>query len=155
MHIQLATRADYPELLELWEASVRATHDFITDTDIQELKPLILHQYFDTVDLRCIKSDIGKILGFSGVHEGSIAMLFISPEARGKGIGTLLVIHAIKQQQAWMVDVNEQNIQALGFYLHRGFLVTGRSPLDGQGKPHPLLHMVVRDESVYTSSKGS
>ncbi len=39
------------------------------------------------------------------------------------------------------VDVNEQNEQALGFYQHLGFSVIGRSPLDGQGKPYPLLHM--------------
>ena len=91
MHIQIATRAEYPELLEVWKASVRATHDFITDADVLELKPLILYKYFDTVDVRCIKSDTGKILGFSGVYEGSIAMLFISPEVRGKRIGTLSV----------------------------------------------------------------
>jgi putative acetyltransferase len=37
--------------------------------------------------------------------------------------------------------VNEQNPQAVGFYEHIGFLITGRSTLDGQGKPFPLLHM--------------
>jgi putative acetyltransferase len=41
------------------------------------------------------------------------------------------------------VDVNEQNEQALGFYRHLGFEVVGRSPLDGQGKPYPLLHMTL------------
>jgi hypothetical protein len=33
--------------------------------------------------------------------------------------------------------------QALDFYQHIGFSVTGRSPVDGQGKPYPLLHMVL------------
>jgi hypothetical protein len=31
----------------------------------------------------------------------------------------------------------------LGFYRHIGFSVRGRSPLDGQGKPYPLLHMTL------------
>ena len=44
---------------------------------------------------------------------------------------------------ATLVDVNEQNEQAVGFYLKMGFTVTGRSPLDAQGKPYPLLHMAL------------
>jgi putative acetyltransferase len=70
-------------------------------------------------------------------------MLFISPDVRGKGIGALLAAYAIKSQGATKVDVNEQNEQALGFYLHIGFSITGRSPVDGQGKPYPLLHMAL------------
>ena len=77
------------------------------------------------------------------MHDGNIEMLFISPEARGKGIGAMLARHAIQTQDATKVDVNEQNSQALGFYLHLGFSVTARSALDGQGKPYPLLHMAL------------
>ena len=59
-------------------------------------------------------------------------------------MGALLAAHAIKTQGASKVDVNEQNEQALGFYKHIGYSVTGRSPLDGQGKPYPLLHMTLK-----------
>ena len=38
-----------------------------------------------------------------------------SPDARGKGIGSMLATHAIKELGATKVDVNEQNQQALGF----------------------------------------
>ncbi|WP_231910603.1 GNAT family N-acetyltransferase [Candidatus Nitrosoglobus terrae] len=89
----------------------------------------------------CAKNSSGNILGFCGVHEGNIEMLFISPESRGLGVGSLLVEHAVKNQGATKVDVNEQNIQALGFYEHVGFSVVGRSHQDGQGKSYPLLHM--------------
>lgn len=141
MNIEIVEKADHLKLIEIWEASVRATHDFLVENDIQALRPLILEQYFDVVDLRCAKNTHGEIQGFCGVHEGNIEMLFIAPEARGKGIGDLLVAYAIKSQGATKVDVNEQNIQALGFYQHIGFSVIGRSPVDGQGKPYPLLHM--------------
>lgn len=143
MNIGKVEKADHPRLLEIWEASVRATHDFLAEDDLQELKPLILEQYFDAVALSCAKNCDGEILGFCGVHDGTIEMLFISPEARGKGIGALLATHAIKAQGATKVDVNEQNEQALGFYQHMGFKITGRSPLDGQGKAYPLLHMAL------------
>ena len=40
--------------------------------------------------------------------------------------------------------VNEQNPQAIGFYLRMGFEMVGRSAVDSLGKPYPLLHMRVR-----------
>ncbi len=143
MNIDIVVKADHLKLIEIWESSVRATHDFLAEEDLQELKPLILQHYFDSVALRCAKNTQGEIQGFCGVHDGNIEMLFISPDARGKGIGTMLVAHAIKHQGASKVYVNEQNEQALGFYQHIGFKVTGRSPVDGQGKPYPLLHMAL------------
>ncbi|MDR7121974.1 acetyltransferase [Rheinheimera soli] len=143
MNIEIVEKADYLKLLEIWEASVRSTHEFLAEDDLQELKPLILQHYFDAVDLRCAKNVHGEIQGFCGVHDGNIEMLFIAPDARGKGIGAMLSAHAIKEQGASKVDVNEQNEQALGFYQHIGFKVIGRSPLDGQGKPYPLLHMAL------------
>lgn len=70
-------------------------------------------------------------------------MLFVAPAVRGSGVDRRLVEHAISQCGATLVDVNEQNEQAVGFYQKMGFAVTGRSPLDGQGKPYPLLHMAL------------
>ncbi|RUR39180.1 acetyltransferase [Vreelandella populi] len=143
MKIEKATKADYPVLIEVWEASVRATHDFLAESDLLALKSLILEQYFDAIDLMVARNDAGDIVGFSGVSDGNIEMLFIAPHARSQGVGALLVSHAIKTQAATKVDVNEQNEQAVGFYQHIGFSVIGRSPLDGQGKPYPLLHMAL------------
>ncbi len=143
MTIDIAVKTDHLKPIEIWEKSVRATHDFLAEEDLQNLKPLILEHYFDAVDLRCAKDAQGEIQGFCGVLDGNIEMLFISPDARGKGIGAILSAHAIKEQGASKVDVNEQNEQALGFYQHIGFKVIGRSPVDGQGKQYPLLHMVL------------
>lgn len=143
MNIEIVEKTEHLQLIDIWEASVRATHHFLAEDDLQELKPLILEQYFNAVDLRCAKSNSGEILGFCGVHDGNIEMLFISPDMRGKGIGARLTAHAIEHQGASKVDVNEQNEQAVGFYQHIGFKVVGHSPLDGQGKPYPLLHMAL------------
>lgn len=143
MSIEVVEKADHLKLLAIWEASVRATQDFLAEDDLQELKPLILEQYFDAVDLRCAKNGNGEIQGFCGVHDGNIKMLFISPDARGKGIGAMLASNAINEQGASKVDVHEQNEQALGFYERIGFKVTGRSPVDGLGKAYPLLHMML------------
>jgi len=139
--IQAVNKKRHPELLKVWEASVRATHDFLGEADIAFLKPLILESYFDAVELRCAVDQNGRALGFVGVAGNKVEMLFIAPELRGKGVGALLMEHAVKQQGATKVDVNEQNLQAVGFYQHLGFRIVGRSPTDGQGRPFPLLHL--------------
>ncbi|KGJ91002.1 acetyltransferase [Colwellia psychrerythraea] len=143
MKIDNAAKADYLVLIEIWEKSVRATHDFLPEENIKALKPLILEHYFDSVDLRVTKNDNNDIVGFIGVAEGNIEMLFICPELRNCGIGALLLKNAIKHQSAIKVDVNEQNPEAIGFYKHLGFKVFARSELDGQGNAFPLLHMAL------------
>ena len=141
MEIHSVNAQDYPELLAVWENSVRATHDFITEDDIAFFKPIIIEQAFPNVTLKCIKDENKTILGFVGVHECKIEMLFILNAARGKGIGKALLNFAVEQLASHKVDVNEQNPLAVGFYQHMGFKVASRSPLDDMGKPFPILHM--------------
>ena len=45
MEILEVTKENYQELIEIWEAAVRATHDFLPDESILELKPLIMICY--------------------------------------------------------------------------------------------------------------
>ena len=133
--------SEYPEVVEVWEASVRATHHFLNEEDIAYFKPLILLVYLKAVDLRCVKNEHRHIIGFLGVAEDKIEMLFIHPDAIGKGIGKMLVDYAVNEMNATKVDVNEQNPQAVGFYEHVGFKTMSRSALDSLGKPYPILHM--------------
>lgn len=135
-----ATTADFPALVALWERSVRATHDFLPPAVIEELRPLILEQYLPALAVQVAEQQ-GVPLGFVSVGGDRVEMLFIEPAARGQGIGRLLLEHALHHQQARAVDVNEQNCQALAFYQHLGFEVIGRSALDGEGRPFPLLHL--------------
>lgn len=133
--------ADLDTLAAVWEASVRATHDFLHESDIQWLRPRVRNDYLTAVALRVFKDGHGRICGFVGVTQGTIQMLFVAPDVRGTGVGKQLLHHAITQMGATTLDVNEQNPQAVGFYRHQGFEVVGRSPTDGLGKPFPLLHM--------------
>jgi len=139
--IDIVQKSEYETLVDLWEASVRATHHFLKEEDIHYFRPLVLNTYLDAVELRCARNKQGKILGFLGVAEQNLEMLFIHPENRGMGIGKKLLDYAIIALEVQKVDVNEQNEQALGFYRNQGFEVVGRSALDGSGKPYPILHM--------------
>ncbi|WP_375058242.1 acetyltransferase [Zobellella sp. DQSA1] len=131
----------FDRLTQLWEASVRVSHHFLNETDIAELRPLVRHQYLAAVQPWAAVDSRGHIPGFVGVAGQRVEMLFIDPERRGCGLGRLLLEHAVHHLGATELDVNEQNPQAVAFYRHLGFEEVGRSPLDGQGRPFPLLHM--------------
>ncbi|WP_019408170.1 GNAT family N-acetyltransferase [Pseudomonas psychrophila] len=134
--------SDFDALAELWEASVRATHDFLPDSYIVLLRQLVRDQYLDAVMLICCKDPASKrITGFAGVAAGKVEMLFIHPDFRGQGVGKCLLMFAISELNAQLLDVNEQNPQAIGFYLKQGFEVVGRCETDGMGQPYPLLHL--------------
>ena len=131
---------DYPRVVEVWEASVRATHHFVAESDIEIFRSLVFDELPHT-DLACVRDVNGMVAGFIGIAEGKVEMLFIQSDYREQGIGRTLLSYAINERGATTVDVNEQNDQALGFYMRMGFEVAGRSELDSNGKPYPLLHM--------------
>lgn len=146
--IMRPTVNEYEELITVWENSVRATHDFLTEESIQFYKSLILKEYFFEVDLFCHKNDRQKIDGFIGVAGDKLEMLFIDASERGKGTGKKLLGYAINERNVRRVDVNEQNTQAVGFYKHMGFQVVRRSELDGSGNPYPILSMEIDNDQI-------
>jgi putative acetyltransferase len=131
---------DYARVVEVWEASVRATHHFVAEEDILVFRPLVRNA-LPHITLACVRDNEGVVVGFIAVADGKVEMLFISPDWRGHGVGRRLLQHAIDTLNATELDVNEQNDQALGFYLKMGFSVVGRSEFDGTNKPYPLLNM--------------
>lgn len=137
----------FERLTEVWEASVRATHDFLPAGYIERLRPQVRDQYLGFVQLLAWRDGHGVIQGFAGVHEGKLEMLFIDPACRGQGVGKALLARAIEALGVREVDVNEQNPQAVGFYLSQGFVQVGRSALDGQGDPYPLLHLKLQRDA--------
>lgn len=139
--ITKVSAADFNRLLEVWEASVRATHDFITEDNIEFFKSLVRNEALPSLDLHFTRDDNHSPLGFIGVSHGKVEMLFIHPDYFGKGLGKRLLEYAVTHLNARELDVNEQNLKALGFYKRMGFVVVGRSELDSTGKPFPILHM--------------
>ena len=130
---------DYPRLMEIWESAVLSTHDFLKKEDFLYYKEQ-LPVYFQYVALFGFEQE-GILIGFMGIAEGNLELLFIDNDYRGTGIGKKMIAYAIDNLQVTKVDVNEQNTQAIGFYKHIGFSVCKRSDLDGEGKEYPILHM--------------
>lgn len=146
--IDCIDKFEYKEVAGVWEASVRATHHFLKEEDIAYFKPLILNTYLDAVELRCYRDENNAIIGFLGVADQNLEMLFIHPTHRGKSIGKTLLEYAINSLNVTKVDVNEQNEQAVGFYKHFDFEIIGKSQLDASGKPYPILHMKLKKQKA-------
>lgn len=133
------SEVEYPELAEVWEASVRATHSFLKSGDLEFYRSC-LKGYLSAVRLTAARDDAGRITAFLGTCDGNIEMLFVHPECRGQGIGRRLVDYAVRELGCNRVNVNEQNGQAVGFYERMGFTRIGRSDFDSEGRPYPILH---------------
>ncbi|MGO1839751.1 MAG: acetyltransferase [Candidatus Microbacterium stercoravium] len=131
---------EYPALAAIWRRAVDATHGFLAEADRDEIEAKLQSDYFPAVVLSVAERD-GRPVGFSGVLDVTLEMLFVDATQRGGGIGTALLTHAIRHHGVTNVDVNEQNVSAAGFYAHRGFEIVGRSETDEAGRPYPLLHL--------------
>lgn len=133
-------KENYKELRDVWEKSVRASHDFLKEDDIQKIKEKIF-TYFEYVNIFGMKDEKGKITGFIGLSEEKIEMLFVLPEHFGEKIGKYLVNFAIKDMNIYYVDVNEQNPKAYEFYKKMGATLVSRDETDNEGNPFPVLHL--------------
>lgn len=134
--------AEHPHLVRIWRSAVDATHDFLADDHKAEIESRMAADYLPHVRLAVAERD-GEPVGFAGTAEGRLEMLFVAAERRGSGVGGALLRHVIAEHGVTAVDVNEQNAQAVGFYERAGFAVAGRSPLDDEGRPYPILHMAL------------
>lgn len=130
-------------LFGLWEASVRATHDFLSEDDIVRIAQVVRPAITEIPILLTAIDNDDKICGFLGIGGANIEMLFVAPEVFGRGVGKQLLETATRQYGAQTVDVNEQNPQAQGFYDHMGFVVNRRSEQDDYGNNFPILHMIL------------
>jgi len=140
--IRRARADDRERLLDVWERSVRATHHFLGEAGIGELRPHVAEVLAsDAIDWWVLESS-DEVIAFLGMTPNTIQALFIDPDHHRKGGGTRLVAHAQSLATSILrVDVNEQNPSAIAFYEAVGFVTTDRSPTDDEGRPYPLLHM--------------
>ena len=139
------------ELLEVWERSVRATHAFLSNAEVQRIRGYVPQAIEAVERLIVAESDSRSPVAFMGIQGGRLEMLFVSPEERGHGIGTQLLQYGIERHGVTELTVNEQNPQAVGFYEHMGFKTYKRSDHDEEGGPYPLLYMRLDNSSTRRS----
>lgn len=135
------SRHDEADILaDIWCRSVDATHDFLALSYRAKLEELV-RAFLPEAPLWVAVTEKDLPVAFMLLTAQHMDALFVDPDFRGKGVGRLLVEHALTLAPELTTNVNEQNHQASGFYKKMGFRVTGRSPVDDLGQPYPLLHL--------------
>lgn len=132
------------QLTNVWESSVKATHLFLSDNEIENIKQYVPQAFESVAHLFIMENDNNIPIAFMGVEDGKLEMLFIKAEERRKGLGKQLLQYGIENYDAKELTVNEQNPLAKEFYEHMGFKVYRRSELDEQGNPYPILYMKLK-----------
>lgn len=128
-------------LLHIWEDSVRATHLFLSDPEIKKIKEYVPLAFNGVEHLIVAEKESGELVGFMGITEKRLEMLFLLSAERGKGIGRKLLEYGMQHYDVQELTVNEQNPQSVEFYQHMGFEVYKRTEQDEEGNPYPLLYM--------------
>ena len=132
------------QLLDVWESSVKATHLFLSNDEVDTIKGTV-PQYLETITHLIVAEDEEqRPVAFMGLEGSKLEMLFIAPKDRGKGLGKQLLQYGIENYGIRELAVNEQNPLAKGFYEHMGFQVFKRTDHDERGNPYPLLYMKLR-----------
>ena len=128
------------KLYIVWKKSVRATHLFLSENDIVNIAKYV-KQALIVIKHLIVVSINNEFVGFMGIDDRKLEMLFLDPDARGNGIGRKLIEYGISNYNINEVSVNEQNTNAYGFYKHMGFNVYNRSEYDELGNNFPILYM--------------
>ncbi len=141
--IEVKNRSSFliEQLLKVWESSVKATHLFLSTEEINNIKQYVPQALNDVPVLIVAENEDGNPVGFMGIADKKLEMLFISKESRGQRIGKHLLQYGIENYSIIELAVNEQNPLAKGFYEHMGFEIYKRTELDEEGNPYPLLYM--------------
>ena len=132
-------------LLFVWEDSVQATYAFLSEKEIAKIKKYVPQAIKNVQTLLIAGEEPNRPVAFLGIENRKIEFLFVKNEERGKGLGKQLVQYVEDRYAANKGTVNEQNPQALGFYLYLGFAIKSRSETDEQGNPYPILHLELPD----------
>ena len=140
IRIRQSTPADSERAVQIWRDAVDATHDFLTASDRAAIEAEV-QSFLPAAPLWLAVDADDRAIGFMLLDGSSMEALFIDPAHRGAGFGRALVAHALECHPTLTTEVNEQNGQAVGFYERMGFVPTGRSERDGQGRAYPLIHL--------------
>ncbi len=132
-----------PQIVEVWEQSVLATHHFLTSSDFLEIKEMVSQIDFNALQVYCLFEE-SKLVGFVGVADEKVEMLFLHPDYIGRGYGRDLMDFAVRELSADKVDVNEQNTNAVNFYKKYGFQTYERTDKDDQNRDYPILRMQLK-----------
>ncbi len=138
-------------LIDLWEDSVRSSHEFLVESAIAEIKEEVSKRLQSAENI-LVATASDDFVGFIGFENNKIDMLFVSPKFFKRGVGKALIREAyerkLKQYESIQLDCNADNTQGLAFYKYLGFCESGRSAKDSKGRNLPIVHFEVKSKNL-------
>lgn len=110
------------ELTALWRHSVAQTHTFLTVKDIDEIENYV-PQALKKVKHLIVAKNKNSYLGFIGIEQHRLEMLFLDPQYIGQGIGRQLLDFVKQKNHRLQLTVYEKNTSAVAFYKQNGFTI--------------------------------
>ena len=83
VQVQERTQQLIRQLLNVWESSVRATHDFLSEEEIIKIREYVPMAIENVEYLIIAEKEFGEPVAFMGIDSNRLEMLFLSPEVRG------------------------------------------------------------------------
>ncbi|NJK70616.1 MAG: GNAT family N-acetyltransferase [Microcoleus sp. SU_5_3] len=134
MSIRLYQEADQSTLLEVWYQAAAIAHYFLPAEHFQTERTAIATDYLPIAETWVYEHQ-GKVVGFISLLGQTVGGFFVEPAMQGKGIGRLLMDHAVRLRGSLEVEVFVQNATGQRFYDRYGFVPVGQSYHDGTGQP--------------------
>ncbi|MCL6741424.1 acetyltransferase [Sphingomonas sp. RB56-2] len=150
--IRASTAGDGNRVVSIWRDAVDATHHFLTVSDRLAID-VAVRDFLPSAPMMLWVDDHDVAVGFMILTEFRMEALFVDPSKHGMGIGRRFVEYALERHPTITTEVNEQNHQARRFYDGVGFETVGRSELDEEGRPYPLLHLQLRRSAYQPRSQ--
>lgn len=128
--LRRAVASDASAIATLFRRS-RAVLSFLpelhtADEDLWFVREVLIEQQLVTLAERD-----GQLLGFMAEHEGWITQLYLDPDVRRSGVGSLLIAAAKARNAELTLWCFAENAAARAFYEKQGFVVVEET--DGAG----------------------
>lgn len=137
--IRLAHDSDIEKILKIWLSASLKAHNFIAETfwksKIEEMRNL----YLPSSEVYVFEKE--DVLGFYALYGNVLAAIFVDPIVQNNGIGSEMLLHALKQRNKLTLHVYKENSSALRFYRRHGFICIDEQIDSNTGQPELILQI--------------
>ncbi|QEN08192.1 GNAT family N-acetyltransferase [Oceanispirochaeta crateris] len=138
IEINEITEKDITQIIDIWyEVSLQA-HDFIPSDYWRNNKDQMSDKYIPMSETYQA-TDGDEILGFISLLDDYLAAIFVKSEFQGKGIGSLLLNHAMNLRNTLELKVFCKNRKSIEFYKSRGFTVISEAKDNETGESELVM----------------
>lgn len=140
--IRIGEREDSQSLADLWCYTAKTAHSYLRPNEVADIADMMIKAYGITELLVFEKRSCPA--GYMMLQDNLIQALYVLPRMKRFGIGTQLLEYA-RNTRGWCQPlrtvVHDGSLEALVFFLKKGFRHEKRETMDGAGLPYVSHHL--------------